>query len=247
MTFRPSLKTSLQPSRRRGSSAFTLIELLVVIAIIAILASLLVVGSKSMMERGATAKCAANLRQIATGLQLWAGENGGVVTARDYSGWINGPDGYYCKSWASEIHPYLSDGAVYDGKLETTSPVLRSPNAKTEVWNGVSYMATIWLGGYFPGGPIYSPDGKRMVANEAPSKCLIVAPGKNKSVGQMDFDLSGTSPADVTNYLSLNRSGGMNALFLDGHVEYLLPLKMTQQEYEDKFYKDFWKYWPASS
>lgn len=58
--------------RARG---FTLIELLVVIAIIAILASLAFPAIGSMIERGRSAKCVGNLRQIGAAVQQYVADN----------------------------------------------------------------------------------------------------------------------------------------------------------------------------
>ena len=59
--------------------AFTLVELLVVIAIIAILAALAFPITTSMIERGQTAKCASNQRQIVMGMLRWIQENEGYL------------------------------------------------------------------------------------------------------------------------------------------------------------------------
>ena len=63
--------------RKRTRSAFTLIELLVVVAIIAILAALLLPAMRRAMESGRRAVCTSNLRQLALGTEMYAGDHDG--------------------------------------------------------------------------------------------------------------------------------------------------------------------------
>ena len=74
-----SEKNSTMSEKAASRSGFTLIELLVVIAIIAILAALLLPALARAKERGQRTRCLSNLKQIATGAIVYAGDSGDLV------------------------------------------------------------------------------------------------------------------------------------------------------------------------
>ena len=80
-----------------GRHGFTLIELLITTAIIAILAALLFSAGKTLVMRGESAGCLANLRQLAAGCIAYSGDNDGRLVPM-YNG---------TNTWRSFIAPYI--------------------------------------------------------------------------------------------------------------------------------------------
>ena len=76
----------------QGKARFTLIELLVVIAIIAILAAVMLPALQSARERGRSAACSNNLKQLGTAVAIYANENDDYLVPT-YPG-----DTYYMKN-----------------------------------------------------------------------------------------------------------------------------------------------------
>lgn len=128
---------------RKSLTGFTLIELLVVIAIIGVLASIVMASLNTSRQKGRNSKRKADLRQIATALELYYNDNNGYPSTG--GGWRGAcssygsyPDSgagawipnmqnymaslprdpstastYLCGSAAQSCYLYLSDGTNY--------------------------------------------------------------------------------------------------------------------------------------
>ena len=101
------MKIAFQPQRRgsgRTGHGFTLIELLVVIAIIALLAGLLLPVLARARDKGRSAKCQSNLRQLAMAAMMYD-EDHQVYPI----GWppADGFIGPLFPIWYRQLQPYL--------------------------------------------------------------------------------------------------------------------------------------------
>jgi prepilin-type N-terminal cleavage/methylation domain-containing protein/prepilin-type processing-associated H-X9-DG protein len=113
--------------------AFTLIELLVVIAIIAILAALLLPVLSAAKKRAAQAACINNLKQLGTGMKMYADDNSDTfpgIASRHYG--FHGEDWVYWRT-NTALYPPFEKSPILTSVPGLQKPSLRCPLDTSDV------------------------------------------------------------------------------------------------------------------
>lgn len=222
----PLVKTSFDSSSSGRKHGFTLVELLTVIAIIGVLAGIIIPVASNVRMTANRAKCASNMRQIGTGLHLYANDNKGYLpmTTESTLGAIGDREEEIKASWIYQLSGYV--GNVDEIRICPAD----EPERQTAIRNN---KATSYLLNNIVFDPDeYSPAYNRLQNIPNPTRTLLAIIGSRPvsqtwdhahcrnwtSWGRMLDDLhvdrhrTGSQAAD-------RLKGSANYLYADGHVE----------------------------
>ena len=235
-------------SRQRACSAFTLIELLVVIAIIAILAALLLPALSKAKERSRRISCINNLKQLGLGSLMYAHDNNGHLTGTtnyldDNLNWLH-------RDYAPAIGSFLcpaTQNFIRSSNTVLVAGVVEIKDLQDFAFNrlrnpGHSYEQFAWWRE-----PGRDEEKTEQRVQTRPHRNVAfglrgVVPGPTQTLLMVDADsFFNTLPGSINDYPDPgdnHGAGGHNALFADGHSEwvsvkgshYLVARELSQDE-----------------
>lgn len=186
--------------------AFTLIELLAVIAIVGVLTTLAYAGVGAAIGKGNATRCLANMRQVGTAIQMFAGENGGRLPSVDHGVQI---------SWTNTLAAYL--GTNFIGRCPSLQKYPEQMRV-TYGWNDMLVEPMTW-------------EGLQLTRVTQTSATIVLA--EKQAGGNLLDHFHFRTSLGIRGRLSMaafegevnTTAHGSNAnyLFLDGHVESLSP------------------------
>ena len=241
---------------------FTLIELLVVIAIIAILAAILLPALNSARERGRSASCINNLKQLSGALSLYNSDNDDYnpYSVFDFSGagfrwaWNTAIMSYAGVSSVTpyrgnpnpySVEVYICPTQIVEDRISLTGYYCSyAPNGRTP-GTGSAPVPNPRVFGYAVSGGQNNPPIKAG-SLQKPSVCMTLTEAMNHkgdgvrkidvhSIAMWNWESSVNSVEAMKTFrLDARHNNSMNMAYMDGHVGNYKP------EFPISYKSEFW-------
>jgi prepilin-type N-terminal cleavage/methylation domain-containing protein/prepilin-type processing-associated H-X9-DG protein len=198
-------------------AAFTLIELLVVVAVLLILVALLLPGLDSARDKARTVLCANNMRNLALGFILYAGDNNGRMLGSDC-----GPADSWATCNSTEagltnglLWPYIRSLPTYKCPASMFPQYPRNYSMPGPI-NGWEWVSCSWCGG----DPCPKPIARNMSQILRPGRLLLFVEEDDPRQVNVNSWIVCQKQDGWIDYVAATHQGGDNFAFADGHVEY---------------------------
>jgi prepilin-type N-terminal cleavage/methylation domain-containing protein/prepilin-type processing-associated H-X9-DG protein len=210
-------------SRHGARHGFTLIELLVVVAIIAILASLLFPALGRSKDKGKTAKCQSNQKQLFLAAMMFESDN------RLYPVGFPGPTTPPGEIWYRQLQPYFGKKNTENGKGVFVCPssfqkeqgTIGNATREGGFWGYLAYAQNnqINSGIYsISSASILDPAGTILYPDGTPGNVCYRHSGGNEKSAEMDRQVQASGRKGIKRRA--------NGVFLDGHIELMRAAPM---------------------
>jgi len=233
----PRILTEGRPAQTRAHSrcGFTLVETLVTIAILVILGSLLFPAFRNLANQTHSAKCASQLRQIATAALAWSHDNQGRLP--DQTRW-------YSRSKGDNYSLFGYLGFADTGQQVLRDTVYTCPVFVRQFPTAATPYRTYAINRYATGSHLGGTVAEwNQVLNSDPPQTLARVKSPSRMAFFMDGRPNTLAPADTYSYRSYAapdsigpgntphlHQGGLNVVFVDGHVERISTQWIAQEE-----------------
>ncbi|WP_269537150.1 type II secretion system protein [Cerasicoccus fimbriatus] len=217
------------PQIKEVKQGFTLVELLTVVAIIAILGAILIPVVGNIKHSAHNTKCASNLRQLGLATISYVQENESTLPQLDYT-FVETLFPYIYPNRADSVPEIKSGEAFPEGLMNT---VFECPSMDHDVINARGYaindrLAYIQI--------VETDNGNKPNKWNLPIS-IIENPALTAIFSDTYTTSSMTAAMLPTQVQSLERHDHNNVVFLDGHVEEIMPDDPRVEEIHGPFWK----------